>query len=289
MSDRTKSNGSQSASEDILRTYLREISRTPLLTRDEEIELGKRARNGDKEAVERLVRSNLRFVVSVAKKHSNSEVPLLDLINEGNIGLMEAAKKFDPDKSNRFITYAKWWIQQSIRLALAAQAGIVRLPTKQRFRLRAIKNAYEYLRNELDRAPKTSEVAEHVGISEAEVEVLQRASTDAISIESSKDHGTDILEANLSDVETYGESEVERAMMLRSYTERLRELIKQLNEREQTVITLRFGLNDGQKRSLESVGQEIGLSRERVRQIESAAKRKILQFANERRLSVVLN
>ena len=289
MSDRSKSNGSEAASEDILRTYLKEISKTPLLTREEEIELARRARNGDKEAVEQLVRSNLRFVVSIAKKYSNSGVPLLDLINEGNIGLIEATKKFDPDKGNRFITYAKWWIQQSIRLALAAQAGIVRLPTKQRLRLQAIKNAYEHLRNELNRAPKAREVAEHVGISEAEVEVLMRASTDAISIESSKDHGTDIIGANLSDAETYGESEIEQAVILQSYMERLRELIEQLNEREQTVITLRFGLKDGQKRSLESVGQEMGLSRERVRQIESAAKHKILQFAKERHLSVVLN
>ncbi len=289
MSDRSKSNGSEAASEDILRTYLREISRTPLLTREQEIELGRRAKNGDKEAVEGLVRSNLRFVVSIAKKYSNSGVPLLDLINEGNIGLIEAAKRFDPDKANRFITYAKWWIQQSIRSALAAQAGIVRLPAKQRLRLQAIKNAYEYLRNELNRAPKPGEVAEHVGLSEAEVEILLRASTDAISIESSKDRGTDILEANLDDAETYGESEIEQAAILQSYMERLRELIEQLNKQEQTVITLRFGLKGGLKRSLESVGQEMGLSRERVRQIESVAKQRIRRFAKEKNLSVVLN
>ncbi len=289
MSDRSESNGSEAASEDILRTYLREISRTPLLTREQEIELGRRAKNGDKEAVERLVRSNLRFVVSIAKKYSNSGVPLLDLINEGNIGLIEAAKRFDPDKANRFITYARWWIQQAIRSAVAAQAGIVRLPAKQRLRLRAIKNAYEYLRNELNRAPRPPEVAEHVGLSEAEVEVLMRASTDAISIESSKDHGTDILEVNLDDAETYGESEIEQAVILQSYMERLRELIEQLNKQEQTVIALRFGLKDGLKRSLESVGQEMGLSRERVRQIESVAKQRIRQFAKEKNLSVVLN
>jgi len=289
MKDKSRSNGDQAASEDILRTYLKEISRTPLLKKEEEIELGRRAKNGDKDAVERLVRSNLRFVVSIAKKYSNSGVPLLDLINEGNIGLIEAAKKFDPDKGNRFITYAKWWIQQAIRSALAAQAGIVRLPTKQRLRLQAIKNAYEHLRNELDRAPKAREVAKHVGISEAEVEILLRASTDAISIESSKDRGTDILESNLNDAETYGESEIERAAILQSYMERLRELIEQLNEREQTVMTLRFGLEDGERRSLERVGKEMGLSRERVRQIESIAKRKILRFAKERHLSVVLN
>ncbi|MBN2207924.1 MAG: RNA polymerase sigma factor RpoD/SigA [Candidatus Coatesbacteria bacterium] len=289
MNDNDRPNGGKAASEDILRTYLREISRTPLLTREEELELGRRARNGDKDAVERLVRSNLRFVVSMAKKYSSSPVPLLDLISEGNIGLIEAAKKFDPDRANRFITYARWWIQQSIRSALAAQAGIVRLPTKQRVRLHAIKNAHEYLRNRLNRAPSPGEVAEQVNLSEAEVEVLLRASADAVSIESSKDQGASILETNLEDADLYGESEVERALILQSHRERLRELIEQLNRQEQKVIALRFGLNDGQKRSLESIGQEMSLSRERIRQIESVAKRKMLQFAKEKNLSVVLN
>ncbi len=289
MSSDSRPGGRGSASEDILRTYLREISKTPLLTREEEVELGRRARDGDKDAVEELVRSNLRFVVSLAKKYSNSGVPLLDLINEGNIGLIEAAKKFDPEKANRFITYAKWWIQQSIRSALAAQASVVRLPTKQRVRLQSIKNAYEFLRNELDRAPQPSEVAEHLGLSEAEVEILLRASADAVSIESSKERGRDVLDANLADAETYGESEIERYLILQSYTERLRELIEKLNEQEQKVLTLRFGLKDDRKRSLESIGQEMGLSRERVRQIQAMAMRRIRQFAKESRLSIVLN
>ncbi|HUT03838.1 MAG TPA: sigma-70 family RNA polymerase sigma factor [bacterium] len=275
--------------EDILGTYLDEISRTPLLTREEEIELGRRARKGDKSAIEQLVEANLRFVVSIAKKYASSRVPLPDLINEGNIGLIEAAKRFDPNKANRFVTYAKWWIQQAIRSALAAQAGVVRLPVKQTIRLRAIKRAYECLRDKLDRAPDAREVAEYVGLSEAEVETLMRAAADAISIESSKEQGTDILEANLDDAETYGESEIERALILQSYTDRLRELIEQLNEQEKKVITLRFGLKDGVKRSLESIGQEMGLSRERIRQIEAAALRNMRFYAKERHLAVVLN
>ena len=289
MGDENGHERKEGPSEDILGTYLDEISRTPLLTREEEIELGQRARKGDKSAIEQLVKANLRFVVSIAKKYASSRVPLPDLINEGNIGLIEAAKRFDPEKANRFVTYAKWWIQQSIRSALAAQAGIVRLPVKQTIRLRAIKKAYEYLRNKLDRAPEAREVAEHVGLSEAEVETLMRAAADAISIESSKEHGTDILETYLEDAETYGESEIERALILQSYTDRLRELIENLNEQEKKVITLRFGLKDGVKRSLESIGQEMGLSRERIRQIEAAALRNMRFYAKERRLAVVLN
>ena len=289
MGDKNGLKRREGPSEDILGTYLEEISRTPLLTREEELELGRRARKGDKSAIEQLVEANLRFVVSIAKKYASSRVPLPDLINEGNIGLIEAAKRFDPSKANRFVTYAKWWIQQSIRSALAAQAGIVRLPVKQTIRLRAIKKAYEYLRNKLDRAPEAREVAEHVGLSEAEVETLMRAAADAVSIESSKEHGTDILEANLEDAETYGESEIERALILQSYTDRLRELFEQLNEQEKRVITLRFGLKDGVKRSLESIGQEMGLSRERIRQIEAAALRNMRFYAKERHLAVVLN
>ncbi|MBN1593696.1 MAG: RNA polymerase sigma factor RpoD/SigA [Candidatus Coatesbacteria bacterium] len=277
------------ASDDILRTYLREISETPLLTKKQEVELGRRARRGDKEAMEQLVRSNLRFVVSLAKKYANSGVPLLDLINEGNIGLIEAAKKFDPEKANRFITYAKWWIQQAIRSALAAQASVVRLPTKQRLRLQTIKNAYEELRNKLDRPPQPSEVARHIGLTEAEVEVLLRASADAVSIESSSEQGRDVLQSDLDDEETYGESEIERALILQSYTDVLQELIEKLSNQERKVLTLRFGLVDDEKRSLESIGQEMNLSRERVRQIESMALRKIRQYAKEKRLSIILN
>ncbi|RLC48578.1 MAG: hypothetical protein DRH70_00690 [Candidatus Coatesbacteria bacterium] len=289
MSNSDELKNGQELSEDILGTYLDEIAKTPLLTREEEIELGRRARKGDKAAIEQLVKSNLRFVVSIAKKYANNRVPLPDLINEGNIGLIEAAKRYDPSKANRFVTYAKWWILQSIRAALAAQAGIVRLPIKQTVKLRAIKKAYEHLRDKLDRAPDAREVAEYVGLSEERVETLMRAAADAVSIESSKEQGTDILEANLNDADTYGESEIERALMLQGYTDRLRELFEQLNEQEKKVITLRFGLKDGVKRSLESIGQEMGLSRERIRQIEAAALRNMRLYAKERHLAVALN
>jgi len=276
-------------SEDILRLYLKEISKIPLLTREQEVELGRRAKNGDAEAMDKLVKSNLRFVVSIAKKYASSGVPLLDLINEGNIGLIEAAKRFDPEKANRFITYAKWWIQQSIRSAVAAQAGIVRLPTKQRMRLSMIKAAYQRLQDELDRAPTSREVADAVGLSVGEVETLLRASTEAVSLESSKEVGAELADLDLEEFDPSGETEVERAVILQSYVENLREIIKELSPTEQKVITLRFGLQDGQRRSLESVGNVMGLSRERIRQIEEVAKRKIRSIAKAKNLSVVLN
>jgi len=276
-------------SEDILRLYLKEISKIPLLTREQEVELGRRAKNGDAEAMDKLVKSNLRFVVSIAKKYASSGVPLLDLINEGNIGLIEAAKRFDPEKANRFITYAKWWIQQSIRSAVAAQAGIVRLPTKQRMRLSMIKAAYHRLQDQLDRAPTSREVADAVGLSVGEVETLLRASTEAVSLESSKEVGAELADLDLEEFDPSGETEVERAVILQSYVENLREIIKELSPTEQKVITLRFGLQDGQRRSLESVGNVMGLSRERIRQIEEVAKRKIRSIAKAKNLSVVLN
>lgn len=289
MSDEEKKGGKAADVEDILRTYLNEISEIPLLTKEQEMELGKRAREGDQKAIDELVRSNLRFVVTIAKKYKNSGVPLPDLINEGNIGLIEAAKKFDPDKANRFITYAKWWIQQAIRSGLASQAGIVRLPAKQRSRLWTIKSTYEELRAELDRPPTAREIADKVGISEEEIETLMRASTDAISIESSKDQGSDILEASVDEGEPYGESRIEKALIVQSYMDRLQEIMEELTPQEKKVIALRFGLDDGIRRSLDSIGQQMGVSRERIRQIEEAAKRKIRAFAKSRKLAVVLN
>jgi len=282
-------NGRTGDSEDILRTYLNEISRTPLLSREEEIELGEQAQLGDEEAHNRLVKANLRFVVSIAKKYIASGVPLLDLINEGNIGLIEAARRFDPQKANRFITYAKWWIQQAIRSAVFAQTGIVRLPAKQRLRLSAIDRAYEKLRNEHDGPPLIREVADEVGLSETEVEALQRASSTAISIASDGDRGAEILGGRTEESGEFGETDIERLLMLKSLRDHVSDMMELLNAQEKEMMTLRFGLNDDVKRSLESVGRKMGLSRERVRQIEKAAMRKIRGSAKTKELAVALN
>lgn len=270
-----------------LGTYLKEISKIPLLTREEEVALAIRARDGDQEAKHKLVESNLRFVVSVANKFSGCGIPLIDLINEGNIGLIEAARRFDPDKGVKFISYGVWWIRQAIMQVLAEQSGSVRLPLKQAGLLYKIRSKYEELSKKLRREPTSQDLAQALDIPLREVEEVLRVSRRALSLESPIGEGSDTAYLELMQAEDA--PPVDQQLILNSLHEEITKLLESLTEREQEVIRLRFGLGSDSTMTLENVGIKLGLSRERIRQIEKKAKKKLMRAAKGRKLMDFLN
>ena len=270
-----------------LGTYLKEISKIPLLTREEEVALAIRARDGDQDAKKKLVESNLRFVVSVANKFSGCGIPLIDLINEGNIGLIEAARRFDPDKGVKFISYGVWWIRQAIMQVLAEQSGSVRLPLKQAGLLYKIRNKYEELSKKLRREPTSQDLAQALDIPLREVEEVLRVSRRALSLESPIGEGSDTAYLELMQAEDA--PPVDQQLILNSLHEEITKLLESLTEREQEVIRLRFGLGSDSTMTLENVGMKLGLSRERIRQIEKKAKKKLMRAAKGRKLMDFLN
>jgi RNA polymerase primary sigma factor len=265
-----------------LGTYLREISRIPLLTREEEVEVGKRARQGDPEALHELVEANLRFVVSVANKYTGSGIALLDLINEGNIGLIEAARRFDPDQGVKFISYAVWWIRQAIMQVLAQQQGSVRLPLKQAGLLYKIRRKYEELFKKHGKEPTNQDLAQALDITVKDVEEVLRVSRRALSLESPIGEGSDTAFMELMQAEDA--PPVDQEMLLNSLHDEIIKLLENLTEREQKVIRLRFGIDSDTTMTLEAVGKELNLSRERIRQIEKKAKKKLQRAATGRHL-----
>lgn len=270
-----------------LGTYLKEISKIPLLTREEEVALAIRARDGDQEAKHKLVESNLRFVVSVANKFSGCGIPLIDLINEGNIGLIEAARRFDPERGVKFISYAVWWIRQAIMQVLAEQSGSVRLPLKQAGLLYKIRSKYEELSKKLRREPTSQDLAQALDIPLREVEEVLRVSRRALSLESPIGEGSDTAYLELMQAEDA--PPVDQQLILNSLHEEITKLLESLTEREQEVIRLRFGLGSDSTMTLENVGIKLGLSRERIRQIEKKAKKKLMRAAKGRKLMDFLN
>jgi len=265
-----------------LGTYLKEISRIPLLTREEEIALACRAREGDQEALKKLVESNLRFVVSVANKFSGCGIPLIDLINEGNIGLSEAARRFDPDRGVKFISYAVWWIRQAILQVLAEQSGSVRLPLKQAGLLYKIRGKYEELSKKHNREPSSHDLAQALDIPVREVEEVLRVSRRALSLESPIGEDSDTAYLELMQAEDA--PPVDQQLLLNSLHEEIVKLLETLAPREKEVIKLRFGIGHVNPMTLENVGGRLGLSRERIRQIEKKAKKKLQRAARGRKL-----
>lgn len=249
--------------------YLKEISAYPLLTRDDEVELAQRIRQGDQEALDKLVRSNLRFVVSVAKKYQNQGVALSDLINEGNLGLIRAAHKFDETKGIKFISYAVWWIRQAILQALAEQSRIVRVPLNRAGALHRIGKRSAALLQELGREPTVEELADELDISEEEVRRTLSLSQSHLSLDAPLTPGEDnrLLDylpdqfAPGPDDETY-----DQALM-----DTVEEALKTLKEREAKILRLYFGLDGQEPMTLEEIGSILGVTRERVRQIKEKA------------------
>jgi RNA polymerase primary sigma factor len=262
--------------------YLREISRYPLITQAEEVRLAQCIRTGDEEALDKLVRSNLRFVVSVAKKYQNQGVSLSDLINEGNLGLIRAAHKFDETKGIKFISYAVWWIRQ----ALAEQSRIVRVPLNRAGTLHRIGRRTSALLQELGREPTASEIAEGMDISMEEVEKTLSISQNHLSLDAPLTPGEDNkLLDYLADTQNPGpDSETfEHAL-----TESIEEVLSTLKEREAKVLRLYFGLDSPEPMTLEEIGSMLGITRERVRQIKEKALSRLRHVSRARALESFL-
>lgn len=249
--------------------YFREISRYPLIDRDEEARLARGIRRGEEEALDKLVRSNLRFVVSVSKKYRNRGVPLPDLINEGNLGLMRAARRFDETKGIRFVTYAVWWIRQAILQALAEQSRIVRVPVNRAGQLHRIARRKAELAQELGREPTASEIAKGMDLRTEEVEQVIAVASSHLSLDAPMfpGDGSSLLDSLPDSVSPGPDEETfEKAL-----TDSLETALSTLEERESGILRRYFGLGNRLPMSLEEIGSEMGITRERVRQIKEKA------------------
>jgi RNA polymerase primary sigma factor len=282
------SRGRDAASDsDALQAYLRAIARIPRLTVDEERELGRRIKeNGDEDALRRLVEGNLRFGVSYAKRYRGLGVPFLDLIHEGNLGLIEAARRFDPDRNVKFITYAVWWIRQAITHALSVQSRAFAIPARLSGPAARLGREVADLTETLERAPTSREIADDLDISEGDVDALLRIGTSDMSLSErvgpGREDGAGPELAEL--IEQAAVPPVEEEMLHRAVTNRVRAALRELEARERDVVELRFGLDrDGEPRTLQEVGDTLGLSRERIRQIESRAKDKLRRSSSDLR------
>jgi RNA polymerase primary sigma factor len=282
--EREESGGSSSES---LKKYLREISRLPRITPEEERRLGARIQKGDMQAVQKLVEANLRFVVSYAKRYRGCGLSFLDLINEGNIGLIEAAKRFDPSKNVKFITYAVWWVRQAIIHALSDQSGAFRLPQKQANLLYRIGKAQATLRAKLKRPPSAEEIARSMQVPIEDVTNLLQVSDDNISLSAVIDEEHEFHLSDKLEQETIPSADL---VLLRNSLKRLiRNALGELDEKEERVLRLRFGLDGADPKTLKEIGEMMNLSRERIRQIEAQAIEKLNRSQKCQQLRGYLN
>lgn len=270
------------ALDDPVRMYLKEIGRVALLTAEEEVDLAKRMEMGEKEAKSRLIEANLRLVVSIAKRYVGRGMQFLDLIQEGNMGLIKAVEKFDYRKGYKLSTYATWWIRQAITRAIADQARTIRIPVHMVETINKLIRTSRHLVQELGREPTPEEIAEEMGITPEKVREILKIAQEPVSLE------TPIGEEEDSHLGDFIEDEdalapVEAASFL-LLKEQIEDVLDTLNDREQKVLRLRFGLDDGKARTLEEVGREFGVTRERIRQIEAKALRKLRHPQRSKRL-----
>lgn len=264
-----KSSAANSSSHDSLNQYMREIGKIKLLTREEEIKLAGAIKQGDPKAVQEMVRRNLKYVVTVANKYRGFGMSLQDLIEEGNTGLIQAAKRFDVSRNVKFITYAVWWIKQAIMHSLAEQSGTVKLPVKQAGKVtRFIKKSQEMCQD-MEREPTQSEVAKSLGYNDDEINSIMRAYRTHLSLDTplKNDEHTPYLDL----LENENLIPYDDQIMRESLSKKVDQMLEDLSEREATILKMRFGFS-GEVKTLEEVGLEIGLSRERVRQIEKRTK-----------------
>ena len=268
-----------------LEKYLQEIGKEELLTEEEEVELAQQIRKGDRKALERLTKANLRFVVSVAKQYQNQGLTLPDLINEGNVGLIKAAEKFDETRGFKFISYAVWWIRQSILQAIAEQSRIVRLPLNQVGSVNKINKALNKFEQENERRPSVEEIAASTDIPEDKVDDALKANSRHVSVDApfSDDDGGSMLDI-MTDTNA---PSVDKELLMESLREELRKVLGTLKERERLVIKDYYGI-DTEEKTLEEIGSRYGLTRERVRQIREKAIRKLRNNSNSSVLKTFL-
>lgn len=267
---------------DPVRMYLKEIGRVPLLSADDEMELAKRIENGDEEAKRRLAEANLRLVVSIAKRYVGRGMLFLDLIQEGNMGLIKAVEKFDHKKGFKFSTYATWWIRQAITRAIADQARTIRIPVHMVETINKLIRVSRQLLQELGREPTPEEIAAEMDLSVEKVREIMKIAQEPVSLETpigeeDDSHLGDFIE----DQEALAPADAAAYELLK---EQLEDVLDTLTEREENVLRLRFGLDDGRTRTLEEVGKVFGVTRERIRQIEAKALRKLRHPSRSKRL-----
>lgn len=268
--------------EDPVRMYLKEIGKVPLLSADEEIQLAKRMEDGDEIAKKRLAEANLRLVVSIAKRYVGRGMQFLDLIQEGNLGLIKAVEKFDYTKGYKFSTYATWWIRQAITRAIADQARTIRIPVHMVETINKLIRVQRQLLQELGREPQPEEIAKVMKLSVERVREIQKISQEPVSLETPIGEEEDShLGDFIQDDNVPVPAEAAAFTLLK---EQLVEVLSTLTEREQKVLRLRFGLDDGRARTLEEVGKEFNVTRERIRQIEAKALRKLRHPSRSRKL-----
>ena len=268
---------------DSIQMYLREIGKIPLLTAEQEVELAKRKERGEKEAEKKLIEANLRLVVSIAKKFMGKSLSLLDLIQEGNIGLFRAVKKFEYRKGYKFSTYATWWIRQAITRALADQSRTIRIPVHMVETINKFQQIERQLIQDLGREPLPEEIAAEMGEEVDKVRHIIKISQDTVSLETSvgEDDEDSTLEDFIEDVKNVTPDRAAGLQLLRDY---VGDIIKDLSPREQKILEMRFGLTDGVSHTLEEVGKEFDVTRERIRQIEAKSIEKMQQHPQIRKL-----
>jgi RNA polymerase primary sigma factor len=283
----TKNDNKQKNMNREMRLYLKEISKIPLLSAEEEKELGRRVQKGDKDALQKLVESNLRFVIKISKKYRGHGISFLDLINEGNLGLIEAAKRFDPNRNVKFTSYAVWWIRQSILHAISTLGHPLKLPAKVSNTLYRVGKTIAKSSHLLNRRPTLKEIADDVGITEKELNTALELSGDAMSLNQPLDQqGELVLEDMLEDTTARS---VEETTVSQFLQEHLNEALSELDKNEQKVLRLRFGLDNEPPRTLKQIGDKMGLSRERIRQIEAKALGKLRTNRRSASLQSYLN
>lgn len=279
--------GESAPIDDPVKVYLKEIGRVPLLTPDEEIDLANRVSQGDVEAKKRLSEANLRLVVSIAKRYLGRGMMFLDLIQEGNLGLLKAVDKFDVSKGFKFSTYATWWIRQAITRAIADQARTIRIPVHMVETINKVKKISSQLLHQNGHEPTAQEIADEIGLSEDKVREILRVAQEPVSLETPIGEEEDShLGDFIPDDEAPAPADAASHTMLR---EQLLEVLDTLTPREEQVLRLRFGLDDGRTRTLEEVGKVFNVTRERIRQIEAKALRKLRQPSRSRKLKDFLD
>lgn len=274
-----------SFADDSVRLYLREIGKIPLLTPEEEAELAQRIVKGDKKAKDKMVESNMRLVVSIAKRYGGRGLDFLDLIQEGNTGLLRAVEKFDPDKGFKFSTYATWWVRQAITRAIADQARTIRIPVHMVETINKVLRTTRKLTSELNREPTNEEIAKALDMEPEKVDYVMRIKQDIASLDASVGRDGDDEDSVLGDfVEDEERDSPEDSAANQILKEQLSEIIATLTDREQKIIRLRFGIGGGRPHTLEEVGNEFDVTRERIRQIEAKALSKLRKNKDTKKL-----
>ena len=277
-------------SDDSVRLYLREIGKIPLLSNEEEVDLAYRIVKGEKKAKDKMVEANMRLVVSIAKRYSGRGLDFLDLIQEGNTGLLRAVEKFDPDKGFKFSTYATWWIRQAITRAIADQARTIRIPVHMVETINKVLRATRKLTNELNREPSVEEIAKEMGMEPEKIDYVMKIKQDIASLDATVGRDGDDEDSVLGDfIEDEGRVSPEDAAAAQMLKEQIAEILSSLSEREQKVVKLRFGIGGGRPHTLEEVGAEFSVTRERIRQIEAKALSKLRKHKDTKKLHEYLH